>query len=72
LNTSIPLEKRQSLFESMQNTIEIAHQKKDQYQKLLPSANEYLKSFIKAMDQIQTKLEKYEETRCEQIHSSIN
>lgn len=47
-------------------------EKKWNYEKLLPQANDYLKGFISKVDKLKNELVKFEKARCEMIHSAIN
>jgi len=49
LNTEIPLQKRRSLHESVINTINIAKEKKQMYEQILPEANETLSHFVTSL-----------------------
>ena len=47
-------------------------EKKWNYEKQLPQANDYLKGFISKVDKLKNELVKFEKARCEMIHSTIN
>lgn len=72
MNTDIALHKRRSMHAAMLESIRTAEQRKKHYSESLPDANEALKTFTTKVKETQTELRKFEEARCDLIHSAIN
>lgn len=72
LNTDIQLSKRKDMHQGVHSTLSTQNEKKKVYESILHEANRYLSIFSSKIKQYKRELEKFEEARCEQIHSSIN
>ena len=72
MNTDIALHKRRSMHAAMLDSIRTADLRASHYRESLPDANEALKTFAKKVSETQEELRKFEEARCDLIHSAIN
>lgn len=72
MNTDIPLHKRRSMHGAMLESIRNADLQGIQYKDSIPEANEAIKKFIAKVNATQEELKKFEEARCDLIHSAIN
>lgn len=72
MNTDIALHKRRSMHAAMLDSIRTAEQRAAHYRESLAPANEALKIFTEKVNETQAELRKFEEARCDLIHSAIN
>lgn len=72
MNTDIALHKRRSMHAAMLDSIRTSELRATHYKDSLPEANEALKTFTAKVTETQAGLRKFEEARCDLIHSAIN
>ena len=72
MNTDIPLHKRRQMHGAMLEQIRGAGARCTQYRECIPEANEAIGVFVEKAGKAQEELKKYEEARCDLIHSAIN